>query len=134
MTDFTQLQPHDPLPEAPAVVLMQRFEEDDPRQTMMELIVLAAGGAGHTSRLLTTGGLPTPLEAAKTAAAEAAEDAGIAALYFVDRTAGPREREVTAHDGDRSVDMETLVDSDLEDGEPGGDMRDRDLNQAPRRF
>ena len=52
----------------------------------------------------------------------------------MDRTGGTREREVLAHDGDRTTNMELLDDDDLEDGEAGSDMRDNPLKAAPRNF
>jgi hypothetical protein len=44
----------------------------------------------------------------------------------VDRTAGPREREVLRHHGDHAVDIEKLADE--EPGETGTDIRDRPMD------
>ncbi len=134
MSEFTTLKPHDPLPDGPAVVLMHRFEEDDPHQLMMELIVIHANQSEETSRLITRDGTPLPLDEARQRATEAAKDARIGRLFLIDRTEGPREHEILEHHGDRSVDMDSLSDTDEEDGVVGSDMRDMALNEAPRRF
>jgi hypothetical protein len=65
------------------------------------------------------------LEEAVEAARRVADEAGIAAVQVIDRTAGPRERDILQHGGDHSVHMERLDDDDLEEGERGPDMRDR---------
>lgn len=134
MTETRTLQPHDPLPDGPAVILMRRFEEDDPKQAMMELIVIHANQSEETSRLLTAEGQPLAWPEAAAQAEARAGEAGLHHVYHVDRTAGPREQEVASHGGDRTVDMAGLDDDDLEDGEHGSDMRDMGLNQAPRNF
>ena len=54
-----------------------------------------------------------------------ADEAGIAAVHVIDRTAGPRERDIQQHGGDHSVHMDRLDDDDMEEGERGPDMRDR---------
>jgi hypothetical protein len=134
MTEISTLDPHDPLPDGPAIILMRRFEEDDPKQDMMEVIVIGADQSERTSRLLTSDGTPMPWEQAEQRIIADANEAGIAKLYRIDRTAGPREREVEEHDGDRTVGMDKLDDFDLEDGVKGSDMRDMGLNAAPRKF
>jgi len=134
MTEIRTLQPHDPLPDGPAVILMRRFEEDNPKQVMMELIVIQKNQSEHNSRLLTETGEPLPWADAVKEAETQARDAGLHHVYHVDRTAGPREREIASHDGDRTVGMDKLDDDDLEEGERGSDMRDMKLNEAPRRF
>ena len=65
-----------------------------------------------------------PFEEAVDAGRRVAESEGLDVVYAVDRTAGPREREILAHGGDHTVDMDKLDDMDLEDGERGPDMRD----------
>lgn len=134
MTTITSLDPHDPLPDGPAIILMRRFEEDDPKHDMMELIVIGADQTERTSRLLTPDGLPMPWDEAERRVISDAEEAGIERLYRIDRTAGPREHEVEIHGGDRTVNMDALDDFDLEEGERGSDMRDMPLNEAPRKF
>ena len=134
MTEIIELQPHDPLPDGPAAILLRRFEEDDPRQDMMELIMIGADQEERTARLLTREGTPMGWEDAEQRLRADAEGAGVRQLYRLDRTAGPREHEVETHGGDRTIDMDKLDDFDLEEGERGSDMRDMDLNEAPRRF
>ncbi len=128
------LAPHDPLPDGPALVLLRRFEEDDPRQIMIELVALDAHHTESNARLTDQNGNPPSWEEATERARATAGEAKFPALHRIDRTAGPREREIAAHDGDHSTNMENLQDSDPEDGEAGPDMRDRNQNQAPRRF
>jgi hypothetical protein len=134
MTAFTTLEPHAALPDGPAIILMRRFEEDDPHHMMMELIVIHANQSEETSRLLDAQGMPLGLDQARERAARQSAESGIAALYYIDRTAGPRERVVTAHDGDRSYDLDGLSDTDEADGVTGSDMRDRGQDGAPRKF
>ena len=134
MTETRMLQPHDPLPSGPAIILMRRFEEDSPKQMMMELIVIHQNQSEETSRLLTGTGEPMPWAEAEQQAEARATEAGLHHVYHVDRTAGPREREIIEHDGDRTVGMEALDDDDLEEGEHGSDMRDTKMNAAPRKF
>ncbi|MBV9758269.1 MAG: hypothetical protein JO047_14560 [Alphaproteobacteria bacterium] len=125
MVKTRTLQPHDPLPDPPAIVVMRRFDEDDPRRLMIELIVAHASGAEETSRPLRDDGTPMDLDEAIAAARKLAGERSLEAVYVVDRTAGPRERDILSHGGDHSVDMDQLDDMDLEDGEKGPDMRDR---------
>jgi hypothetical protein len=69
-------------------------------------------------------GVAMSLEEAIAAAARVADEQGIAAVQVIDRTAGPRERDILQHGGDHSIHMERLDDTDLEEGERGPDMRD----------
>ena len=134
MTTITSLDPHDPLPDGPAIILMRRFEEDHPPHALMEGVVLGARQAGGARRLRPPDGPPMPWDDAERRVISDAEEAGIERLYRIDRTAGPREHEVETHGGDRTVNMEALDDFDLEEGERGTDMRDMPLNEAPRKF
>ena len=134
MTEIRTLQPHDPLPNGPAIILMRRFEEDSPKQMMMELIVIHQNQSEKTSRLLDEAGAPLSWKEAETQAEAQARAAGLHHVYHVDRTAGPRESEIVAHDGDRTIGMAALDDDDLEEGERGSDMRDMKMNTAPRKF
>lgn len=104
---------------------MRRFDEDDPRGLMVEMIVSHASGAEETSRPVRADGRFMDLEEAVEAARPLADARGIQAVHVVDRTAGPRERDILSHGGDHSVHMDQLDDMDLEDGEKGPDMRDR---------
>ena len=134
MTAFIKLEPHAALPDGPAIILMRRFEEDDPHRMMMELIVIHANQSEETSRLLDAQGMPLGLDQARERAARQSAESGISALYEIDRTAGPRERVITAHDGDRGAELDGLSDTDDEDGVTGSDMRDRGQDGAPRKF
>ncbi len=134
MTRIIDLAPHDPLPEGPALVLMRRFEEDDPRKIMIELIALDDHHTESNARLTDPDGQPPAWDEATRRAQETAAEAKFEALHRIDRTAGPREQVIAAHGGDHSTNMETLEDFDPEDGVSGSDMRDRGHNEAPRRF
>ncbi len=134
MPQIIDLAPHDPLPDGPALVLLRRFEEDNPRQIMIEVVALDDHHTESNARMTDAEGLPPSWEEASGRAEAMADEAKLPMLYRIDRTAGPREQEIVAHDGDRSANMEALDDSDLEEGEPGPDMRDRNNNAAPRRF
>lgn len=125
MVETRTLQPHDPLPGPPAIVVMRRFDEDDPRRLMIELIVSHRSGAEQTSRPVRADGTLMEFEEAITAALDLAAARRLEAVYVVDRTAGPRERDILSHGGDHSVASDQLDDMDLEDGEKGPDMRDR---------
>ncbi|SRR5579875_2666926 len=125
MVETRTLRPHDPLPAPPAVVVMRRFDEDDPRSLMIETIVSHASGAEETSRPVRADGTFMDFDEAIAAARALAQSRGLSAVHVVDRTAGPREREILSHNGDHSVGADSLDDMDLEDGEKGPDMRDR---------
>lgn len=124
MVETVTLRPHDPLPDPPAIVVMRRFDEDDPRRLMVEVIVSRASGAEDTSRPQRDDGGFMDLDEAVAAASEQARSQGLARVYVVDRTAGPRESDILTHHGDHSINSGTLADMDLEDGEKGPDMRD----------
>ena len=124
MTEIRRLNAHDPLPGGHAVVVMQRMDEDVPDGVTVEMIVHHASGAEETSRPVHPDGRPMSFEEAVAAALPMAERQGLTVVYAVDRTAGPRERDVLRHHGDHSVNMDRLSDSDLEEGERGPDMRD----------
>lgn len=126
MADIRRLAPHDPVPESGRyLIVMRRFAEDAPRMTVIELI--ASDGEHPPVLTVPAGsdGAPLGFEAALRAAQAQADRDGFAEVIAVDRTAGPREREVLTHGGDHAVHSETLADTDLEEGEPGPDMRDR---------
>jgi hypothetical protein len=129
MAEIRRLNPHDPLPGGHYVAVMRRFDEDDPKRVMVETIVGHASGAEETSRPQRADGFFMEYEEAVEAAKHLAERAGLAAVYAVDRTAGPRERDILAHGGDHSTGMDALSDTDLEEGERGPDMRD--VGRAP---
>ncbi len=126
MAEIRTLNPHDPMPEGGhAVVVMRRFDEDDPHRTVVEVTLTHRHGLPERTRPARPDGSAMTLEEAVAAARRVADEAGIDAVQVIDRTAGPRERDIMQHGGDHSVHMERLDDMDLEEGERGPDMRDR---------
>ena len=124
MAELRRLSPHDPLPDGRFVAVMRRFDEDDPRRVMVEMIVSHRSGAERTSRPQREDGSFMEYEEAIEAAQREADAHGVPLVCAVDRTAGPRERDILAHDGDHSA-RDQVDDMDLEEGEHGSDMRDR---------
>ena len=138
MTELRRLAPHDPVPdEGPFRLVLKRFAEDAPRMTIVELISAEPGEPPMLSVPARPDGTPMGFEQAIEAALVQAEAAGVPVLLALDRTAGAREQAVLSHAGDRTVDMQTLQDTDPEDGEEGTDIRDRPVdagsNLTPRR-
>ena len=126
MAKVVRLNPHDPLPEGGhSVVVMRAFDEDDPHKVVVEVTLTHRHGLPERTHPAGPDGRPMTLEQAIEAAVRVADEAGIAAVQVIDRTAGPRERDIQQHGGDHSVHMERLDDDDLEEGERGPDMRDR---------
>ena len=131
MPKIHRLDPHDPLPEGGRrVVVMHRLDEDDPRHTHTEILLTGAPGRGEAVQPRRPDGTPMTLEEAVAAAEQVAESEGLHEIYVLDRTAGPREREVLSAGGDHSVNMDALSDTDPEDGERGADMRDIDRTRG----
>ncbi|MCL2429198.1 MAG: hypothetical protein FWD12_08205 [Alphaproteobacteria bacterium] len=115
-----KLAPHDPVPGGGRhVVVLRRFDEDDPRRIAIDLIV--ATGKAEPETIRTTHGVSEVLAEARRIAIDEKLDA----IYIIDRLAGPRERDILRHHGDHSVHFGQLDDFDLEEGERGSDMRDR---------
>jgi hypothetical protein len=124
MAEIRHLNPHDPTPEGGhAVVVLRRFDEDDPHKIVVELTLTHRHGLPERTHLRHANGTPMTLEEAASAASAVADEAGIPTVQVIDRTAGPRERDIQQHGGDHSVHMERLDDDDLEEGERGPDMR-----------
>lgn len=125
MTEIVRLAPHDPIPSGPAkhVIVLHRFDEDDPKQTVT--FITLTGHPDETTRPVHPNGKPMKLEEAIAAAQRVADSEGLTRVFVVDRTAGDREQDILQHGGDHSVHMEGLVDFDFDDGERGPDMRDR---------
>jgi hypothetical protein len=119
MVEIRRLNAHDPVPAGRHVVVLRRFDAEDPHKTVTDIMVTHRTGLPETARPDLD--MPAILEAAK----RVAQEEGIAVVQVIDRTAGPRERDVMQHGGDRSIHGEQLKDDDLEEGEPGPDMRDR---------
>ena len=124
MAEIRTLNPHDPFPDhGHHVVVLRRFDEDDPHKTVIEITLTHAKGLPERSHPKRPNGSEMSLDEAIAAAARVADNAGIATVQVIDRTAGPRERDIQLHGGDHSIHMERLDDDDMEEGEPGPDMR-----------
>ena len=126
MTEIRRLDPHDPLPDDRGrhVLVLHRFDEDEPRRTVVELSLTTAPGHVEATRPSRPDGRPMSFDEAVEAGQKVAASEGLAVVYAVDRTAGPRERAVLSHHGDHSAPGEALDDTDMEEGERGPDMRD----------
>ena len=126
MTEIRRLDPHDALPDdlGRHVLVLHRFDEDEPRRTVVEITLVTAPGQVEATRPMQPDGRPMTFDQAIEAAKRVAESEGLRVVHAVDRTAGPREKEILSSGGDHSVHMEKLEDSDMEDGERGPDMRD----------
>ena len=122
MTEITNLDPHDPIPSGHHVVVLRRLEEDSPGRITTQIIL--TGKTEETTHLRNPDGSPMHLDQAIRAATKVAESEGLRRVFVLDRTQGRRESEILRHDGDHSVNMERLTDTDPEDGERGPDMRD----------
>ena len=126
MADIRSLDPHDPMPEGGrSVIVMRRFDEDDPHRTVVEITLNHGRGLPERTHPMRPDGSAMSLDEAAEAARRVADEEGIATVQVIDRTAGPRERDIQQHGGDHSIHMDRLEDDDLEEGEPGPDMRDR---------
>lgn len=127
MIEIRNLDPHDAVPDGRGhrVIVIRRFDEDDPHRIVTEIILTAARGQTETAQPNEANGSPMTLDHAVVAAQKVAETEGIDIVFVLDRTAGRLEHEVVEHHGDHSFPGRTLDDTDLEDGERGTDMRDR---------
>ena len=134
MTAIRRLGAHDPLPGGHSIVLMRRLAEDDPAGIAIEMIVTNPDGSEETATPTGPDGVALSLDDAMPLAMQRATEEGLRRIWLVDRTAGAREGAVLSAAGDHSFPGETLDDDDLEEGEPGADMREIDTNTAPRRF
>ena len=124
MIEIIRLAPHDALPTGPGrhVIVLQRFDEDAPRQTVTTITL--TGHPDEVTRPVHPDGKKMTLDEAIEAAKQVADSEGLRRVFVADRTAGRREQDILRHGGDHSVHMEELVDDDLEEGERGPDMRD----------
>ena len=129
MVETRRLQPHDPVPDSGRYMLvMKRFAEDAPQTTIVEIITADGDQPPKIAVPLGPDSKPLGFEEAVRAAQAQAERAGFGLVYAVDRTAGPREREIIEHHGDHAFSGEPLEDKDLEEGEIGADMREWPLD------
>ncbi len=122
--EIVRLAPHDPIPAGPVrqVVVLHRLDEDAPRETITSITL--TGEHDESTRPMRDG-RPMTLAEAIEAAKQVAASENLYRVFVIDRTEGERERDILQHGGDHSVHMEGLVDTDLEHGERGPDMRDR---------
>jgi hypothetical protein len=125
VADIVTLSPQDPLPERHSVVVLRRFDETNPRATVIEMVVRNAAGAESTTIAVRPDGRPMTWEEAAAAAQSRAAAEGLPHALLIDRTEGTLAREILRHGGDHSFTGEPLEDTDPEDGETGTDMRDR---------
>jgi hypothetical protein len=120
MAEIRTLNAHDPVPTGGRnVVVLRRFDEDEPRKTIIQIFLTHRHGAPEAARPALS------MDEVIAAARRVADEEGIAEVLVIDRTAGPRERDILNHGGDHSVHMGQLDDFDTEDGERGPDMQDR---------
>ena len=125
MVEIRKLDPHDPVPEGRAgrVVVLRRFDEDDPRTVVTEITLTGPPGRSEAVRPVRADGAAMSLDEAVSAAQKVAESEGIDQVFVLDRTAGRLEHEIVERAGDHSFPGRTLDDADPEDGENGPDMR-----------
>lgn len=123
--EIRKLDPHDPLPEGRAhrVIVLRRFDEDDPRRIVTEITLTGSPGRSEVVQPTRADGSAMSLEEAVSAAQKVAESEGIRQVFVLDRTAGRLEHDVIDHAGDHSFPGKALADTDPEDGESGPDMR-----------
>ena len=123
--EIRKLDPHDPLPEGRAgrVIVLRRFDEDDPRKIVTEITLTGSPGHSEVVQPVRPDGRAMSLDEAVSAARKVAESEGIGSVFVLDRTAGRLEHDVVEHAGDHSFPGKKLDDTDLEDGESGPDMR-----------
>ena len=126
MTELRVLQPHDPVPEGGRYMLvLRRFGEASPRTAITEIITADGRDPPEVSVALLPNAEPMDFRQAVQQAKAQAERHGFGVLFAVDRTAGPQERAVRHHAGDRTTGLDRMADTDPEDGELGTDIRDR---------
>ena len=123
--EIRRLDPHDPLPEGRSgrVVVLRRFDEDDPRKIVTEITLTGPPGRSEAVQPVRDDGTAMSLDEAVSAARRVAESEGIGEVFVLDRTAGRLEHEIVERAGDHSFPGKALDDTDPEDGESGPDMR-----------
>ncbi len=123
--EIRKLDPHDPLPDGRAhrVIVLRRFDEDDPRKIVTEITLTGSPGHSEVVRPADADGSAMSLDEAISAAQRVAESEGISQVFVLDRTAGRLEHDLIEHAGDHSFPGRALDDTDPEDGESGQDMR-----------
>lgn len=123
--EIRELDAHDPLPEGGRrrVVVLRRFDEDDPRKIVTEITLSGSSGPSEVVQPRRADGAAMSLQEVVAAAQKVAESEGIGQVFVLDRTAGRLEHDVIEHAGDHSFPGRTLDDTDSENGETGPDMR-----------
>lgn len=123
--EIRKLDAHDPLPEGQAhrVIVLRRFDEDDPRKIVTQITLTGSPGHSEVVQPARADGSAMSLDEAVSAARKVAESEGIGQVFVLDRTAGRLEHDVIEHAGDHSFPGKALEDTDPEDGEAGPDMR-----------
>lgn len=105
------------------MIVLRRFDEDDPRKIVTEITLTGAPGHSEVARPTHADGSPMSLDQVIAAAQQVAKTEGIDQVFVLDRTAGRLEHEIIEHAGDHSFPGKRLDDADPEDGETGPDMR-----------
>ena len=123
--EIRKLDPHDPLPEGRPgrVIVLRRFDEDDPRKIVTEITLTGPPGRSEAVQPVRADGTAMSLDEAVSAARKVAASEGIGQVFVLDRTDGRLEHEIIEHAGDHSFPGKALDDTDPEDGENGPDMR-----------
>lgn len=122
MIATTTLAPHDAMPTGKAVVVLRRFDEDAPSRPAIQIIL--TGRTEQSTHPRRPDGALMSMDEAVEAARKVAQSEGMDRIFVLDRLSGTREQDILQHGGDHSVGMETLQDTDEEDGVRGSDMRD----------
>jgi hypothetical protein len=127
MAEIRMLDAHDAVPDGRGrhVVVIKQFHEDSPRETVIQMILSRGEGPEELTEPVHADGRKMSFDEALRAARAVADSENIHFVYGIDRTRGPREREVLAARGDHTVNMDRLDDFDVEEGERGPDMEDR---------
>ena len=66
MIEIRRMDPHDPVPEGPGgnLTVLRRFDEDEPRRTMVEIVLTTRAGEVERTRPLRSDGTPMGLKEA----------------------------------------------------------------------
>ena len=98
MIEVRRLDPHDPLPEGRShrVIVLRRFDEDDPRKIVTEITLTGEPGRSEVARPTHANGTPMSLDEVIAAARQVAKTEGIDQIFVLDRTAGQLEHELSS--------------------------------------
>jgi hypothetical protein len=122
MIQTITLAPHDPLPDGPGrqVIVLRRFDEAEPARPTIQIVL--TGQPAQIAHPRHPDGSFMVFDEAIAAARLVAREEGLKQVFVLDRLQGTRERDILSHDGDHSVHMERLSDTDAD--QRGSDMRD----------